>query len=123
MTTESSNPVPETTEPMSTKERLKQLEEDLTNPQVDQPFAANQLEMYRLGLLDSQAETKSLRDAAKAAMHHLAELVDAWQRGAIKELDNKGGTRSNKNLEIFRALDKGFKAMPDQAEKEANPDE
>lgn len=31
---------------------------------------------------------------------HLAELRQAWGRGAIDENDGKGGTRSNRNAEL-----------------------
>ncbi len=45
-----------------------------------------------------------LRELAKAAHTHVAELRDAWQRGVISEHDMKGGIRSNRNVDIEVAL-------------------
>lgn len=84
----------------------------LSEPLLDSQLAWNLAEHWKI--VDAKdKEYAELRTAAEAAMYHLAELVDAWQRGAIHELDNKGGTRSNKNMEIFLALDKAFKALPE----------
>jgi len=41
-----------------------------------------------------------LVEALEAAQSHLEELRDAWMRGAIRETDNLGGTRSNRNADV-----------------------
>jgi len=38
--------------------------------------------------------------ALKDAELHIAELREAWQRGAISEHDGQGGTRSNRNVDV-----------------------
>lgn len=47
---------------------------------------------------------RDLVDAAHDALDHLDELRDAWERGAIHETDGKGGTRSNRNVEVQTKL-------------------
>jgi len=42
--------------------------------------------------------------ACGAARQHVHELEDAWQRGAIQDLDGKGGERSNRNIEVRNLL-------------------
>jgi hypothetical protein len=45
-----------------------------------------------------------LLKAARTALAHVQELRDAWERGALHELDDQGGTRSNRNIEVEFAL-------------------
>lgn len=53
----------------------------------------------------SGAEIKTrLLGVLEAAEAHLTELADAWERGALSEHDGKGGTRSNRNREVLRAI-------------------
>lgn len=40
------------------------------------------------------------------AIAHLTELAEAWQRGCISEHDGLGGTRSNRNADVLRKLDR-----------------
>lgn len=45
------------------------------------------------------------KDAAiRFALEHVSELRDAWMRGALSEHDGLGGTRSNRNIEVEKAL-------------------
>jgi hypothetical protein len=62
--------------------------------------------------VNSRANT-ALLDAASAALEHLQELRDAWQRGVIDERDGKGGTRSNRNVSVEVALRKALTAEHD----------
>lgn len=43
-------------------------------------------------------------DAARKALVHVEELREAWRRGAISEHDGRGGTRSNRNVDVEVAL-------------------
>ena len=57
-------------------------------------------------------ETQEVRQKAQLALYpelvavgqktleHLNELAGAWQSGALSECDGKGGTRSNRNMDI-----------------------
>jgi len=47
---------------------------------------------------------EELLTACQSALAHVAELRDAWERGAISERDGQGGTRSNRNVEIEAQL-------------------
>lgn len=49
-----------------------------------------------------------LLSAAKLASDHVKELREAWQTGAIRESDGKGGERSNRNVEVDVALRKAI---------------
>ena len=40
----------------------------------------------------------------RSAHAHVQELRDAWERGAIREYDGLGGTRSNRNVDVEVAL-------------------
>lgn len=42
----------------------------------------------------------TLLDACRMASAHVRELRDAWERGAINEIDGKGGERSNRNADV-----------------------
>lgn len=46
------------------------------------------------------AQDKALRQVYS----HLVELADAWERGAITEHDELGGTRSNRNADVLRVV-------------------
>lgn len=46
-----------------------------------------------------------------AARSHVRELVDAWQRGVLRELDDRGGERSNRNMDVLMLLDRAITAM------------
>jgi hypothetical protein len=48
--------------------------------------------------------TQELAIAARYAMIHVQELREAWRTGAISEHDGKGGTRSNRNVDVERRL-------------------
>lgn len=48
--------------------------------------------------------TAKLKDVLEATIAHLGELADAWMTGALDEHDGKGGTRSNRNVEIIELL-------------------
>lgn len=57
------------------------------------------------GFVDkTPADWEQLTDAARLALAHVEELRDAWQRGCIREIDNLGGTRSNRNVEVETTL-------------------
>ena len=44
--------------------------------------------------------TKELTIAARYALIHVQELREAWRTGAISEHDGKGGSRSNRNVDV-----------------------
>jgi len=46
------------------------------------------------------AEIARLRGAILQALEHVCELRSAWKRGCLSETDGKGGTRSNRNVEV-----------------------
>ena len=50
----------------------------------------------------------SQREALRTALAHVAELHSAWARGAIRECDGQGGTRSNRNVSVEMALRKAL---------------
>src|SRR5439155_5978197 len=67
------------------------------------------------GLVDLDSEQKikmcpvhaaafQMLAALHLAKSHIEELADAWQRGAIQEFDGKGGTRSNRHMDINSTL-------------------
>jgi len=45
-------------------------------------------------------EAEAMMKALKAAHSHVLELRDAWERGDISEHDGRGGTRSNRNVDV-----------------------
>lgn len=45
-----------------------------------------------------------LESALVNAALHVEELRDAWERGCIHETDGKGGTRSNRNMDVVLEL-------------------
>lgn len=47
---------------------------------------------------------EGLIEACQAALSHVVELRDAWERGALSEHDGGGGTRSNRNVEVENGL-------------------
>lgn len=53
---------------------------------------------------DMAARLARLRDAAKVAYAHVAELREAWRTGAIHDTDGRGGERSNRNVDVEVAL-------------------
>lgn len=56
-----------------------------------------------------RADNARLRETAKLALDHVRELEDAWRSGALTERDGKGGTRSNRNLEVRCSLETALK--------------
>ena len=52
-----------------------------------------------------------LYEALRLADSHTKELRDAWQRGAINECDGKGGTRSNRNVDVEVACREALRAV------------
>jgi hypothetical protein len=65
---------------------------------------------------DNRADGR-LRKAAAQAIEHVTELRDAWMRGAIRECDGQGGTRSNRNVDVEVALRKALEDAPPAAER------
>lgn len=64
---------------------------------------------YKVQPMDSCIEAyrtrlTRLRDAAKVAYAHVAELREAWRTGAIHDTDGRGGERSNRNVDVEVAL-------------------
>ena len=51
-----------------------------------------------------QWKVQRLIAACEAALAHVQELEEAWRRGAITEHDGKGGTRSNRNVDVRAIL-------------------
>jgi hypothetical protein len=75
------------------------------NPNKLHPDSAIvECDAIRVDLARQVAELKrdkaELVSAIRKAHEHVAELRDAWQRGAIDECDSKGGTRSNRNADV-----------------------
>jgi len=50
------------------------------------------------------AAAPDLYAVCKAALEHVIELEDAWQRGSLHDYDGQGGTRSNRNIDVRNAL-------------------
>lgn len=71
----------------------------------DQRDAARN-EIHRMSVLSAVVQQRLEHNKAMAlaalreALDHVSELEEAWQRGAIHETDGKGGTRSNRNVEV-----------------------
>jgi hypothetical protein len=42
--------------------------------------------------------------AVEAGLAHVEELRDGWERGAMRECDGRGGTRSNRNTAVETQL-------------------
>lgn len=61
--------------------------------------------------------TRELIQSSKATLEHLQELREAWMSGAITERDGKGGTRSNRNVEVEERL----RTALENIEKEVRP--
>lgn len=55
-------------------------------------------------LRDARSQIAQLRNAASQACEHVLELREAWERGVMREGDNLGGTRSNRNMDVHRTL-------------------
>ena len=55
-----------------------------------------------LDRLVDRVNSPYLVGSLQAAIFHMDELADAWQRGALSEHDGKGGTRSNRNMDCLR---------------------
>ena len=64
------------------------------------------------------AAAPELLESCKAALDHVHELEEAWHTGALSEHDGKGGTRSNRNIDVRQALrDAITKATTQEAEQ------
>lgn len=48
----------------------------------------------------------SILEVLETVKLHVDELEDAWESGAIVECDGLGGTRSNRNADVQRMLEK-----------------
>jgi len=61
----------------------------------------------------SAARYLVLTEAVEAALEHVAELREAWERGCITEHDTEhdclGGTRSNRNVAVEIQLRRALK--------------
>lgn len=66
--------------------------------------AAHRLATELAAARANSRDNTALLDAATAALSHLQELRDAWQRGVIDERDGRGAARSNRNVEVEVAL-------------------
>ncbi len=65
------------------------------------------LEPLASTLARAEAAEQQAADLAAAllmAHEHVSELREAWERGVIREGDNLGGTRSNRNMDVCVAL-------------------
>ena len=65
-------------------------------------------------ILRGHARAAMLDEAVKAlelVRVHLEELREAWQRGALSEHDNLGGTRSNRNNDVLRMINARLAAI------------
>jgi hypothetical protein len=59
------------------------------------------------------------REALRKAKSHVAELEEAWRRGAIHETDSGGnGTRSNRNVDVRVALANALSTYPTEQDTE-----
>jgi hypothetical protein len=56
-----------------------------------------------------EGSAPALLDACKEALEHISELEEAWRTGALSERDGKGGTRSNRNLDVRVILESAIK--------------
>lgn len=56
------------------------------------------------GHFEGAVDVPSLLAACRQALVHVEELREAWRTGAISEHDGRGGTRSNRNVEVEVAL-------------------
>ncbi len=48
----------------------------------------------------ARAVIQQLVEALESAKAHVQELREAWERGVLREGDGKGGTRSNRNVDV-----------------------
>lgn len=55
--------------------------------------------------------TQELTIAARYALIHVQELREAWRTGAISEHDGKGGSRSNRNVDVEVKLTKALNSL------------
>jgi len=55
---------------------------------------------YLLAKAEDATIIADLLAAAEAALAHVEELEESWSRGALEERDGKGGTRSNRNVDV-----------------------
>ena len=65
---------------------------------------------------DDQQRADALLSAADTALleacrSHIAELEEAWRRGAITEHDGQGGVRSNRNAALRDRLDERLREV------------
>lgn len=69
-----------------------------------QPIGALQFASIEVDVLKREAEFlrrfEEMQTALIAALGHVQELRDAWERGVISEHDGLGGTRSNRNVDV-----------------------
>jgi hypothetical protein len=62
----------------------------------------------------ANAKLLAVKQAAELALEHVTELRDAWMSGAIRECDGKGGTRSNRNVDVETNLRAAIAACREQ---------
>ena len=58
---------------------------------------------------EAEWENARLRAALELCKAHLQELEEAWRKGVISECDGQGGTRSNRNVEACRAVERALR--------------
>ena len=57
----------------------------------------------------AQRDARALADALRVVSWHIAELREAWERGVMREGDNLGGTRSNRNMDVAVAISRALR--------------
>lgn len=59
-------------------------------------------------LVHGQEQLAEMRKALRSALEHVAELREAWSRGALSECDGGGGMRSNRNAAVMRLIEESL---------------
>lgn len=59
---------------------------------------------------------RAMVEACEEAKAHINDLREAWVRGVLRESDNLGGTRSNRNVDVQTALERAL-ALARQVEE------
>ena len=90
--------------------RVQELEAENKALRKDNLDLVNSLEGEGYRLERAYAHVRELETALSIAIAHILELRVAWEAGAIREIDNMGGIRSNRNVDVevkLRAALKG----------------
>ena len=97
-------------------ERAEALEAELEGRGIEEARYLDEAELAMLRPRAALVRYELRNMVLQAAFEHVAELRQAWHSGALSEHDGKGGMRSNRNADVYKALKAALEpAAPSQA--------